>query len=133
MSTPTLNEAWEYGADFSRGLRLTDASTATLHVSGTASIDEAGRTVHVGDVAAQAERMLHNVRSILAGQGATIEDVVSAITYLKHPRDAEALQAVFQREGFDGVPGVVVEAPLCRPELLCEMEAVAMLPIRTEA
>ncbi|HET9063647.1 MAG TPA: RidA family protein, partial [Candidatus Binatia bacterium] len=56
MSTPTLNEAWTYGAEFSRGLRVVDANKVTLHVSGTASIDEAGRTVHVGDFEAQVER-----------------------------------------------------------------------------
>src|SRR6185437_11669679 len=40
ISTPTLNEAWSYGADFSRGLRLVDPNQITIHVSGTASIDE---------------------------------------------------------------------------------------------
>src|SRR5262249_49340109 len=38
MSTPSLNEAWSYGADFSRGLRLVEANKIALHVSGTASI-----------------------------------------------------------------------------------------------
>ena len=53
MSTPSLNEAWSYGADFSRGLRVADANQVTLYVSGTASVDDAGRTVNVGDFAAQ--------------------------------------------------------------------------------
>ncbi len=130
VSTPTLNEAWSYGADFSRGLRLADANQVTLHVSGTASIDEAGRTVHAGDFDAQAERMLHNISTLLAGQGATFADLASAITYLKRPEDAAALQAIFQRRGFQGFPSAVVHAPLCRPELLCEAEAVTILPVR---
>ena len=129
MSTPTLNEAWTYGAEFSRGLRLVDANKVTLFISGTASIDEAGRTVHVGDFAAQADRMLHNIASLLAAQGATFNDVVSAVTYLKRPGDAGALRAMFRQRGFDGFPCHVVEAPLCRPELLCETEAVAALPL----
>ncbi|HEV7733661.1 MAG TPA: RidA family protein [Candidatus Binatia bacterium] len=134
ISTPTLNEAWSYGADFSRGLRLVEANQVTLHVSGTASIDEAGRTVHVGDFAAQAERMLHNISTLLAGQGATFSDLASAITYLKRAEDAAALQAIFQRRGFRGFPSAVVHAPLCRPELLCEAEAVSILPVkRSEA
>ena len=74
MSTPSLNEAWSYGADFSRGLRLAEANKVTLYVSGTASIDEAGRTVHVGDFEAQAERMLDNIESLLARQGATLRE-----------------------------------------------------------
>jgi enamine deaminase RidA (YjgF/YER057c/UK114 family) len=131
MSTPLLNEAWSYGADFSRGLRVGEASKVTLHVSGTASIDEAGRTLHAGSFEAQVDRMLENVASLLAGQGAGLDDVLSAVTYLKRPADAPALRAICRERGFDGLPWVVVEAPLCRPELLCETEAVALLPPAT--
>jgi len=129
VSAPTLNEAWSYGSDFSRGLRVTDSTQVTLHVSGTASIDEAGRTVHGGDVTAQAERMLQNIEALLAGQGAWVGDVTSAIAYVKHPADAAAVRAVFARQGFQGFPCSVVEAPLCRPELLCETEAVCVLSL----
>jgi enamine deaminase RidA (YjgF/YER057c/UK114 family) len=128
MSSPTLNEAWTYGADFSRGLRVIDANKVTLHISGTASIDEAGRTVHVGNVEAQAERMLHNVASLLSTEGASFRDVVSAVTYLKNPGDAPAVRRLFHGRGFRGFPLAVVHGPLCRPELLCETEVVAVLP-----
>jgi len=128
MSTPLLNEAWIYGAEFSRGLRVADANAVTLHVSGTASIDDAGRTVHPGKLAAQAERMLHNVASLLVRQGATFDDLMSGVAYLKHRGDAPALRETFRRHGFDGFPCTLVEAPLCRPELLCEVEVVATLP-----
>lgn len=131
MSAPSLNEAWSYGADFSRGLRVVEANKVALYLSGTASIDEAGRTTHPGDFAAQADRMLHNLSSLLTKQGATFRDVVSGVTYLKHPGDAPVLHALCRERGFDGFPWAVVEAPLCRPELLCETEAVAALPLTT--
>jgi enamine deaminase RidA (YjgF/YER057c/UK114 family) len=129
MSTPTLNEAWSYGADFSRGLRVVDANKVGLYVSGTASIDEAGRTVHAGDFGAQVDRMLHNIAFLLAQQGATFANLVSGVTYLKRPSDAAALRSICRQRGFDGFPCAVVEARLCRPELLCEAEAVALLPL----
>ena len=129
MSTPLLNEAWSYGAEFSRGLRCVDANKVTLHVSGTASIDQAGRTVQAGDLEAQVDRMLDNVASLLDGQGAGFGDVVSAVTYLKRPSDAPIVRARCQQRGFDGFPWAIVEAPLCRPELLCETEAVALLAL----
>jgi enamine deaminase RidA (YjgF/YER057c/UK114 family) len=128
MSSPCLNEAWTYGADFSRGLRLAEAGTVTLHVSGTASVDEAGRTVHVGNLEAQVGRMLGNIASLLERQGARFEHVVSGVAYLKNPEDAPAFRAMLLRRGFDGFPCALVEAPLCRPEMLCEAEVVAMLP-----
>lgn len=129
MSTRLLNEAWDYGVDFSRGLRFADANKVTLHVSGTASIDEAGRTVHTGSLARQTERMLDNIASLLAGEGAGFDDVVSGVVYLKNPGDAPLVREECEKRGFTGFPLVVVEAPLCRSELLCEAEAVAMLPL----
>jgi len=131
MSTPSLNEAWSYGADFSRGLRLGSPAGATLFVSGTASIDEAGHTVHVGDFEAQVDRMLHNIATLLARQGAGFRHLVSGITYLKHAADAPALRTLLRKRGFDGFPLALVEAPLCRPELLCETEVVASIPLAT--
>ena len=38
-----------------------------LHVSGTASIDEVGRTAHLGDFEAQVDRMLMNVAALRNG------------------------------------------------------------------
>ncbi|MBX3024295.1 hypothetical protein KF840_05215 [bacterium] len=129
VSTPTLNEAWSYGADFSRGLRVGDANKVALHVSGTASIDEAGRTAHVGDVAAQVERMLHNIATLLARQGTSFATLHAGVVYLKRRGDAAVVRAICRERGFDGFPCALVEAPLCRPELLCEAEAVALLPL----
>lgn len=129
MSSPTLNEAWTYGADFSRGLTVVEANKMALYVSGTASIDEAGHTIHAGNVEAQVDRMLHNIASLLARQGAGFADIVSGIVYLRHPGDAPALRSLLRQRGFDGFPCAVVQADLCRPDLLCEAEAVAMLPL----
>ena len=129
MSTPTLNEAWTYGADFSRGLRLADGNKVALIVSGTASIDEYGVSVHTGDLAAQVERMLRNIETLLVEQGAGFADLVSAITYVKRPADAPELRRRMDARGFTGFPLAIVDAPLCRPELLCETEAVAALPL----
>ena len=83
MSAATLNEAPDYGADFVRGMRVVEANKDALYVSGTASVDEAGRTAHPGDLDAQVDRMLVNVAALLERQGAGFGDVVSAVTYLK--------------------------------------------------
>lgn len=129
MSAPTLNEAWTYGADFSRGLRVAEANKIALYISGTASVDEAGHTVHVDNFAAQADRMLTNISTLLAAQGASFRHLVSAVTYLKHPGDAQLLRSMFHDRGFDGFPHALVTAPICRPDLLCETEAIAALPL----
>jgi enamine deaminase RidA (YjgF/YER057c/UK114 family) len=128
MSAATIGEATAYGSDFARGMRIVEANKIALHVSGTASIDETGETAHPGDLEAQVERMLVNVAALLEGQGATFGDVVSAITYLKRPADAQRLRKKLREAGFEGFPHALVAAPICRPELLCETEALAVLP-----
>ena len=126
MTSPTLNEASQYGADFVRGLKVAEVNKIALHVSGTASIDENGLTAHRNDFDAQADRMLVNIAALLAGQGAGYGDVVSAITYLKHPADADRLRRKLRSAGFEGFPHALVVAPICRPDLLCETEALAV-------
>jgi enamine deaminase RidA (YjgF/YER057c/UK114 family) len=128
MTSPTLNEASEYGADFVRGLRVHEANRVALFVSGTASIDEHGRTVHLDDLEAQADRMLVNIAALLERQGASFADVVHAITYLRHAADAERIRAKLRKAGFGGFPHALVAAPICRPDLLCETEVLAVLP-----
>jgi enamine deaminase RidA (YjgF/YER057c/UK114 family) len=129
MHAPTLNEAASYGSDFARGICVAEANKIALHVSGTASIDEAGRTVHSANFEAQADRMLVNVAALLQGQGATFRDVVSAITYLKDAADGDRLRRRFRDAGFDGFPNALVVAPICRPDLLCETEVLAVRPL----
>ncbi len=128
MTTPTLNEAPEYGSDFSRGMRVPEDKVTRLFVSGTASLDAAGETVHLDDFEEQARRMLLNVEALLKAQGADFSDLVSAITYVKHEEDARRLEEIFREAGYEGFPNVIVAAEVCRPELLCETEALALLP-----
>jgi len=133
LSTPLLSEAWTYGADFSRGLRVQDANKSALYISGTASIDEAGRTVHQGDFTAQVHRMVDNIGSLLEANGAAPGDLVSGVVYLPARKNAEVLRSIMADRGFGEVPWAMVEAPLCRPDLLCEAEALAVLPLPASA
>ena len=128
MNTPMLNDAASYGADFARGMRIVETNKVALHISGTASIDESGRTAHPMEFEAQAARMLQNVAALLEGQGASFGDVVTAVTYLKRPADVGRLRDKLHEAGFEGFPHALVAAPICRPELLCETEALAVLP-----
>jgi enamine deaminase RidA (YjgF/YER057c/UK114 family) len=75
--------------------------------------------------------MLRNIAALLGQQGATLADVVSGVIYLSNAADAPRLRSLCQERRFGGFPCAVVEAPLCRPDLLCEAEAVAMLPRAT--
>ena len=134
MEPRVLNEAYEYAkpSSFSRGLRLDIKGVTILMISGTASIDEHGKTVHVGDFRAQTQRTLHNITGLLAAEGATWKDVVRTSCYLRDiERDYDAFNEVrtrfFREHGLDPLPASTgIQAILCRPDLLIEIEAMAM-------
>lgn len=129
-----LNEAYDYDkpSSFSRGMRIDLGNFVLLLISGTASIDEKGVTVHVGDFRAQMRRTLSNITALLAAEGATWKDIVRTSCYLRDiERDYEAFNeertAFFKEQGLDPVPASTgIQAILCRPDLLIEIEAIAM-------
>ena len=132
-----LNEAYDYAkpSSFSRGMRIDLNGVVILLISGTASIDEKGETVHVGNFRAQMRRTYQNITALLAAEGATWHDIVRTTCYLRDiDRDYaefnEERTAFFKAQGLDPLPASTgIEAKLCRPELLVEMEAIAMFRV----
>ena len=129
-----LNEAYHYPqpSSFSRGLRIDLGNVAVLLISGTASIDENGQTVHVGDFRGQLRRTYRNITGLLAAEGAGWKDVVRTTCYLRDiERDYAAFNEgrteFFREQGLDPLPASTgIQAILCRPELLVEIEAIAI-------
>ena len=128
MHTSTLNEAPDYGSAFSRGMKVCLPEKTVLYISGTASVDESGATVHVGDPRGQLERMLLNIEQLLAPHGADFTDLVQVISYLKSADDLPLFRDVAAKWGLTNLPNSIVQADICRPDFLCEMEAIAVLP-----
>ena len=109
---------------------------AILLISGTASIGPNGETLHVGDFRAQTRRTYANITALLAAEGATWKDIVRTTCYLRDiERDYAAFNeertAFYEEQDLDPLPASTgIQAILCRPELLVEIEAIAMF--RTE-
>jgi len=129
-----LNEAYEYAkpSSFSRGMRIDLNGLVVLLISGTASIDEHGATIHIGDFRAQCRRTFQNITALLAAEGATWKDVVRTSCYLRdidrdYAQFNEERTAFYSEQGLNPLPASTgVQAKLCRPELLVEIEAIAM-------
>jgi 2-iminobutanoate/2-iminopropanoate deaminase len=129
-----LNEAYDYErpSSFSRALRIDLNGLVVLLISGTASIDEHGKTVHEGDFGAQCRRTFYNITGLLAAEGATWHDIVRTTFYLRDiERDYrefnEERTAFYKEQGLDPLPASTgIQAILCRPDLLVECEAIAM-------
>jgi enamine deaminase RidA (YjgF/YER057c/UK114 family) len=131
-----LNEAYDYAkpSSFSRGMRVELPGASMLFLSGTASVDEHGATVHPGDFAAQCLRTFRNLTRLLAREGASWHDIVRTTCYLRDiDRDYDEFNRVrtlfMNAVGLDPLPASTgIEARLCRPDLLIEIEAIAMVP-----
>jgi 2-iminobutanoate/2-iminopropanoate deaminase len=138
VSAPdALNEACDYErpSSFSRGLRLDFGNVAVLLISGTASVGANGETLFPGDFRPQTRRTFDNITALLESEGASWKDIVRTTCYL---RDIERDYAAFNEERtafygeqeLDPLPASTgIQAILCRPDLLVEIEAIAMFRI----
>jgi enamine deaminase RidA (YjgF/YER057c/UK114 family) len=135
VSAPTvLNEAYAYArpSAFTRALTFPIGDVTVLLVSGTASVDERGETIHVGDFRAQCWRTYRNITTLLESAGMAWRDVVRTTCYLRDiERDYrdfnEVRTAFFGWLGLDPLPASTgIQARLCREDLLVEIEAIAV-------
>jgi enamine deaminase RidA (YjgF/YER057c/UK114 family) len=139
ISAPdVLNEAYDYSkpSSFTRGIRVELPGATMLYLSGTASVDEKGETIHPGDLKAQCLRTFRNLALLLSAEEASWHDVIRTTCYLRDiERDYDEFNEV--RTMFMNGIGLVplpastgIQARLCRSDLLVEIEAIAIVPPR---
>lgn len=123
-----LNPTYEYGVAFERGVAIDFADRRRVWISGTASIDNTGNIVAPGDICAQFARMTENVDVLLREAGCGLNDIMQATVYVRDPADGPAVEEMCRRR-LPGVRPLIVEAPVCRPGWLVEMECMALKTI----
>lgn len=130
-----LCEAYDYPkkVSFSRGMRVELGDAMMLFISGTASVNEEGESVHPGDIIAQTRRTFYNITGLLESEGADWHDIVRTTCYLAdfryYEQFNEVRNAFYEEQNLDPLPAsTCIEARICRPELLVEIEAIAVIP-----
>ena len=100
-----------------------------VFVSGQGPIDPVTHEVR-GDIKAQTERMLENIKAILEAAGTDLRNVVSTTVYLTDLKNFEGMNEVY-RKYFpkDPPPRATVQAGLLR-NMLVEMQCIAWVPER---
>jgi enamine deaminase RidA (YjgF/YER057c/UK114 family) len=116
-----------YGVTFERGLRVRFGDRSHLYISGTASIDKDGAVLHPGNVENQARRTIENIKALLSPHGATLEDMMYILVFLRDPNARNRVAAILKREVPRTVPLLMVGACVCRPAWLFEMEGMAII------
>ncbi len=125
--SPRQDSSFSYGSAFSRGMAIAIEGRRTVHVSGTASINAAGASVHVGDAEQQSLETLLCIAAILEQQGGSLENITSATLFCKTPAALDAWNRVTRMLRVPALPKICMLADVCRPDLLVEMEVVATI------
>src|SRR5262245_50085039 len=88
------------------------------------------KSVGVGDVAAQTEQAMKNIKMLLTEAGPSPQPTCKMTIYIMDPRYREAVYRVVGRHlkgVFPVSTGIIVTA-LARPEWLVEVDAIAVIP-----
>ena len=132
LYAPThLNPTYEYGVSFERGTYIDYGDRRQVFISGTASINNRGEIMYPGDIRKQTLRMWENVETLLAEAECTFDHVGHLIVYLRDISDYAVVQEMFE-ERFPTIPKVYLQAPVCRPGWLIEMECMAVKAIHND-
>ncbi len=98
-----------------------------VFISGQVCIDPATQQLVTGDVAAQTERVLHNLSAILAAAGSSLHKVVRTTVFLKNMGDFAAMNEVYGRH-FAAAPPArsTVEVARLPKDVLVEIDVIAL-------
>ena len=112
---------------YSQAVRIGD----TIHVSGSVSMDQNGRTIGKGDMAAQLKNAYGDITKTLAHFGATMADVVRETIYTTDMDKLLSNTAVRAEvyKGLEYPSGSWVQVSrLVDPDYLVEIEVTAIMP-----
>jgi enamine deaminase RidA (YjgF/YER057c/UK114 family) len=129
LRSPLQNEPTEYRKFFSRAVKVSFPQNRLIMISGTASINKEGESVHIDDFKSQLFMTLDVLEAILQQERALFTDTAQAIVYLKRHSDRDICMDILTAKGFPTSRMLLLtDTDVCRPELLCEIELVAVRP-----
>jgi enamine deaminase RidA (YjgF/YER057c/UK114 family) len=111
---------------------VVEGNVKTVHIGGQDAMNASGEIVGKGDIVAQTEQVLANLRAALAAGGAEPEHVIKWNLYVVEGQPLEAGFAAFQN-AWPEVPNppaitMAFVSGLAHPDFLVEMDAVAVVP-----
>lgn len=126
LDSPLQCPAVKYKSSFSRAIEMDLSAYRYLSVSGTASIEPEGKTVHQGDVAGQIELTMKVVNALLNSREMEWNDTVRAIAYFSDINDVPLFYEFLRKNNLPKMPVAISHAMICRDDLLFEIELEAV-------
>ncbi len=122
VASPLQCPAPAYGSSFSRAMEIISGNQHRVLISGTASIEPGGKTVHLGDARKQIDLTMEVVAAMLHSRELDFKDTTRALAYCKDPSYANYFADWLRRHGHENFPYVPVHCDICRGDLLFELE-----------
>ncbi len=95
-------------------------------LSGQIPLDPATNQIITGDIAAQTERVLENLKSVLEAAGSSLERVVKTTVYLKDMGEFAKMNEVYGRYFASNAPArATVEAARLPRDVSVEIDCIA--------
>ncbi len=126
VPSPLQCPALDYKSSFARAVEVDQPGSRLLTISGTASIEPGGKTVHLDDCAKQIELTMDVVHEILKSRGMDWENTSRAIAYFKNFDESHLLAEYCVEHGLPELPVAISHADVCRHDLLFEIELDAV-------
>ncbi len=115
---------YRYGSAFSRSISIKEKDLTYIMLSGTAAIDDHGKSLYPGDARAQIKKTIDVVEALIAKEGGKLRDICEATAFLKRAEDIPIYNEVISEYGLESMPAICVVADICRDELLFELDAM---------
>ena len=125
VPSPQQGPAQDYGSAFSRAIEITAPEHRRLLISGTASIDERGATLHPRRFHPQMAKTFGVLGRLLESRGMGWADVLHGVAYIRRAEDIPALEKFIRQRGIPPIHVVPLAATVCRDDLLFELEIEA--------
>lgn len=122
VRSPLQCSAENYGSSFSRAVRYSDSEYSYLTVSGTASIDQEGKTMHVNDFRKQIELSFKIVKAILESQNYEFMDIIRAYAFCSDTSYGKLFYEYVKTSFPDKFAFICTGNKICRYGLLFEVE-----------
>lgn len=116
--------AFRYGAAFSRSIIFSNKTSTHLFLSGTASIDENGNTVNIGNIDMQIEKTFDVIKSLISTPNIHLNQLMEGTIFIKNKDYAKSYLKYLESNHIDNFPAIICIADVCRPDLLFEMDGI---------
>jgi enamine deaminase RidA (YjgF/YER057c/UK114 family) len=111
---------------------VVEGNVKTVHIGGQDAINASGEIVGKGDIVAQTEQILTNLRAALEAGGARPEHIIKWNLYVVEGQSLQAGFGAFQNAWpqTPNPPAITMAfvSGLANPDFLVEMDAVAVVP-----